>query len=253
MKFYEYGEKNNPPVVYIHGMGCDVLKSFKVPAEVLQEDYRIIAIALDGYDDTDSIFSSINEQSNKIAAFLKDNYNGRVYAVIGMSMGGFIALDLLCRHGITADKLILDSGYTDNLPFAKGIATAVSWGFDCLLHDKHRRIVKSGMKMMMGYCFDKKDLHDNPNRQTIYNSEYACMTYNLPDNIRKLRVLGVTYLYGNKEKQMMKGMRTLQSYLPNLKEMSWGNVGHGEIMAEKPELYTMTIKKLLLSQSKGKE
>ena len=44
MRFYEYGDKNSPTVVYIHGMGCDVLKSFKVPIEVMQSDYRIIAV-----------------------------------------------------------------------------------------------------------------------------------------------------------------------------------------------------------------
>ncbi len=247
MKFYEYGNKNNPAVLYIHGMGCDVLKSFQVPTEVLQKDYRIIAAALDGYDGEASAFSSIHEQAEKIATFLNKNYHGSVYAVIGMSMGGFIALDLLCRYGITAEKLLLDSGYTDNLPFAKLIASAVSWGFDCLLHDKHRRLVKSGMKMMMGYCFDKKDLHDNPSRQTIYNSEYACMTYTLPDNLGALQNCRVTYLYGEKEKQMIKGMHTLKAYLPDLEEISWGNVGHGEIMAEKPKLYAEMLKKLLIN------
>ena len=245
MRFYEYGDKNSPTVVYIHGMGCDVLKSFKVPIEAMQRDYRIIAVSLDGYDGEASTFSTINNQAKKISEFLNKNYNGKVYAVIGMSMGGFIALDLLCRYGIKTEKLILDSGYTNTLPFAKGIAGAVSWGFDCLIHDRHSCLVKSGMKMMMGYCFDKKDLHDNPSRQTIYNSEYSCMTYKRPDNIRKLQACEVTYLYGEKEKQMIKGMRTLKTYLPNLQEISWGNVGHGEVMAEKPEQYAQKLKSLL--------
>lgn len=220
MKFYEYGNKDNPAVIYIHGMGCDVLKSFKAPTELLQNDYRIILAALDGYDGEDSTFSTIAEQAQKIADFLKSNYCGIIYAVIGMSMGGFISLNLLCKNNIVAQKLILDSGYTDNLPLPKIIAKSVAWGFDCLTKDKHKKIVKQGMKMMMGYCFNKKDLYKNPSKQTIYNSEYACMTYPLADNITDLQSLDVTYIYGEKEKQMIKGMHTLKSFLPELKEVS---------------------------------
>ena len=46
-----------------------------------------------------------------------------------MSMGGFIAMDLACRHGIQVQHLILDSGYVPPLPFPKQFPGLVANGF----------------------------------------------------------------------------------------------------------------------------
>lgn len=54
---------------------------------------------------------------------------GVAYAVLGMSMGGFIAIELLCKHPVKAEKLILDSGYMKPWKIAKPMAQIVASGF----------------------------------------------------------------------------------------------------------------------------
>lgn len=129
MTFLEYGNASAPTILMIHGMGMTAEGSFGYAVERLKDRYHILLACLDGYDDTGSTFPSIEDQATKIAAFLVENYGGKIYAVLGMSMGGFIAIELLCKHSVKAEKLILDSGYMKPWKIAKPMAQIVASGF----------------------------------------------------------------------------------------------------------------------------
>ena len=109
MTFYEIGDKGNPAVLLIHGMGCNSERSFSKPAKALSKKYRMIMVNLDGYDGKGTTFTTISDQAKKIAAFLHEQYEGKLYACVGMSMGGFIAMDLVCRYEMNIEHLVLDS------------------------------------------------------------------------------------------------------------------------------------------------
>lgn len=116
MIFYENGQAQGPAILLIHGMGCNAGRSFAVPADLLGRVYHVITVDLDGYDGCGTTFTTIGDQADKLAAWLNSHCQGRLYACIGMSMGGFIAMDLACRHHIQISRLILDSGYVAPLP-----------------------------------------------------------------------------------------------------------------------------------------
>lgn len=248
MKFFEYGKKENPAVLLIHGMGCSAINSFGMAKELLEDRYRIIIVALDGHDGENGDFSSIIEQAEKITSFIERSYNGRLNAVLGMSLGGFITLELICKHNIYVEKVIIESGYMNNLPFPKIIAGLAAWGFRSVVEDKNRIITRLGMRLIMGYCFSGEKLYFEASPKTIYNCEFSCLTYKLPDNLEKLKAVRLQYLYGAKEKFMINGMKTLKKYIPNLIEICMGSVGHGEIMFTNPKEYACLVEKTLLTQ-----
>lgn len=242
MKFIESGDKNKPPVMFIHGMGCYGEHPYKKVTEKLEEEYNVIIVCLDGYDMQSTVFTSISEQAKKIADYILENHNGKLHMILGMSMGGFITLEILSKYNVTADKVILDSGYLK--PWskikAKIMSAAVAWGFSRILKDKSNFIIDSSMKKSMGYCFKKKDLCSSASKITLKNSEYSCLTFELP-NLSRLRNMNIEYWYGTKEKFMIEGMKILKQQLPGMKEICLGEFGHGEMMFEQPEQYINTI------------
>ena len=139
MTFYEIGDKGNPAVLLIHGMGCNSERSFSKPAKALSKKYRMIMVNLDGYDGKGTTFTTISDQAKKIAAFLHEQYEGKLYACVGMSMGGFIAMDLVCRYEMNIEHLVLDSGYVPPMPFAAIFSKLTADGFMQLL----RRLLKT--------------------------------------------------------------------------------------------------------------
>ena len=104
MKFIEEGLKDAPVIMLIHGMGCSGEHSFRNTVKKLKNEYRTIIVCLDGYDSSEVPFSSISNQSEKIANYVIEKYNGKMHFILGMSMGGFITIDLLSRFNIECDK-----------------------------------------------------------------------------------------------------------------------------------------------------
>lgn len=240
MKFLTYGSAAAPAVLLIHGMGCGGEHSFQAVIPALADTYRVIVPLLDGYDGGETIFSTIQNQAEKIARYLEAQGSTHLYAAVGMSMGGFICLELFCRFDVRTDKLILDSGYLNNLPCSRLVSTVTAWGFGALRRGKWKRVVDAGMGKIMGYRFRAEDLYP-ASFGTIYQSELSCITYPLPEDLEAIRAGEVEFWYGEKEPHMIAGMETLKKRLPGMKCVSMGDVGHGEIMFEDPERYAENI------------
>jgi pimeloyl-ACP methyl ester carboxylesterase len=200
----------------------------------------VILPLLDGYDGGDTVFTSIADQAQKIAVYLTEHHADRLYAAVGMSMGGFISLELFSRTKVHTEKLVLDSGYLCRMPFPKIVASVVSNGFYAIMHGSKSKIIRRSMLNMMGYCFRREDLYP-ASKQTIYNSEYTCLTYRLPENLKDIHAADIAYWYGSKEPYMIKGMKVLKQILPTMKLKCTGDVGHSEIMLEQPEQYGRNI------------
>lgn len=247
MKFIESGVEKAPSIMFIHGMGCTGEHSFQKAKEKLEDKYKIIIVCLDGYDDKTSTFTSISDQAEKIANYIINNYNGKIHMILGMSMGGFITLELLSKYNIEADKVILDSGYLKprSRNSAKIMSILVAWGFDKLIKGKTNFFIKNTMKKTMGYCFKKEDLCNFASKSTLKNSEYSCLTFQLP-NLSKLLNTDIEYWYGTKDKNMIEGMLILKEKLPNIKEVCLGEYGHGEFMFEHSGEYGEKICKSLM-------
>jgi pimeloyl-ACP methyl ester carboxylesterase len=236
MKVLEFGSPENAAVLLVHGMACDGMRSFATSVARLKSKYYILVPLMDGHDGADAPFSSIAEQAEKIAGYLKEHHIQRLHAALGMSMGGFVCIELFSKFEVSTDTLILDSGYMPNLPFPKVIAAVVSAGFCALLRGSKAKIIPFAMKRMMGYSFRGEDLFP-ASKQTVYNSEYSCLTYRLPDTIQRINAKHVAYWYGQKERYMIRGMEILKELIPSMQTECMGSVGHGEVMFESPEQY----------------
>ena len=241
MTFYEIGDKGNPAVLLIHGMGCNSERSFSKPAKALSKKYRMIMVNLDGYDGKGTTFTTISDQAKKIAAFLHEQYEGKLYACVGMSMGGFIAMDLVCRYEMNIEHLVLDSGYVPTMPFAAIFSKLTADGFMQLLRRYPSLFTVHAMEYLMAYVFRKEQLYPDASWRTIYNSEYSCMTWQIPDNLEILNRPSTIFLHGGKEKFIKRGARVLKKRLPEMRVFYTGDYGHGELMFTDPGKYTKVI------------
>ena len=123
--------------------------------------------------------TSASYQVQKITVYFTEHHADRLYAAVGMSMSGFISLELFATTKVHTEKLVLDSGYLCRMPFPKIVASVVSNGFYAIMRGSKSKIIRRGMLNMMGYCIHREDLYP-ASKQTIYNSEYTCLTYRLP-------------------------------------------------------------------------
>ena len=114
MEFAEYGSKNAPTLIFIHGSCTTAETCYSKVAEALKGNYHCVLCRLDGHYDGSPDFVSLNKEAEQIEEYVQQNRNGSVYALIGLSLGSTICVHLLTRKKISVSKVFLDGVYVQN-------------------------------------------------------------------------------------------------------------------------------------------
>lgn len=52
MKFYEFGERDNPVIIWLPGTCCHWKANFVEVIPLLEQDFRVVCVSYDGFDET---------------------------------------------------------------------------------------------------------------------------------------------------------------------------------------------------------
>ncbi|MBW6409047.1 alpha/beta fold hydrolase [Clostridium weizhouense] len=107
MIFKEFGNKNKPVIIFLHGGGLSWW-SFKPQIEALQKDYFIVTPIIDGHgDDWNNTFINIRKSAEQVINYIEDNCTGKVFSICGLSIGAQIVVEILSQeHDITENAVI---------------------------------------------------------------------------------------------------------------------------------------------------
>lgn len=243
MEILEYGDKRRPKVVLLHGVGFSGEKCFKEVIKQLMEDYFVIVPLLDGHDRSNTTFLSIEDEAKKLSKILVKQYKRKFHAILGVSIGGYIALDMLCNAPITTKHLIINSGYIKGAPFAKILATFTEHAYSSIKKGKESGLFVKLNKKIIGHNLNKKDLLSSVSDESIYHGLYSMMTYEFPKNINSIAEFNPQYWYGTKEIYAIKGKDYLKEFVPNLKEKVLGDTCYADLLVNSPKKYAELLYK----------
>ncbi len=109
MIFKEFGNKNNPAIIFLHGGGLSWW-SLKPQIEALQNEYFIVTPIIDGHgDDWNNTFISIRKSAKGVIDYIKDNFNGKVFAICGLSIGAQIVVEILSQESDITEYAVIES------------------------------------------------------------------------------------------------------------------------------------------------
>ena len=92
----EFGKQNKDVVILLHGGGLSWW-NYRNAAAQLEERYRVVIPVLDGHAESDTPFTSIEENAARLIAYIDDRFGGQVLAIGGLSLGGQILVEMLSR------------------------------------------------------------------------------------------------------------------------------------------------------------
>lgn len=108
MKFHEFGDKNLPPILLIHGGGSSWWNYLR-QARLLSHNYHVILPTLNGHrEEYQKDYISTEDSAQEILNYVRQNCGGKLFAVGGVSLGGQIAMELLSLDSDIAEKSIID-------------------------------------------------------------------------------------------------------------------------------------------------
>lgn len=108
MRFHEFGDKNFPHILLIHG-GGNSWWNYLRQARILSDKFHVILPILDGHgEEYQRDYISTENSAQQIMDYIKNNCNGKLFAIGGVSLGGQIAIELLSLDSDIAQKAIIN-------------------------------------------------------------------------------------------------------------------------------------------------
>ena len=107
----EFGQQNPNVIMLLHGGGLSWW-NYREAAQKLAEQYHVVLPVLDGHADSDTPFSTIEENAASLISYIDTYFGGQVLALGGLSLGGQIAVEMLsqrkdiCRYALLESALV---------------------------------------------------------------------------------------------------------------------------------------------------
>ena len=244
MKFHEFGDKNLPPILLIHGGGSSWWNYLR-QARILSHKYHVILPTLNGHgEEFQKYYISTEDSAQEILNYVRQNYDGKLFAIGGVSLGGQITMELLSIDSKLAEKAIIDGSLCITQPRLAKISIFLVSIFSKLMFSK------SSCKLqlsIMNKCYPRlayldelknyfmEDMPRTPIKTlvTIYKTYIGY--YKLKSSISKSKAK-VLYIYGEKELNCVKASAKLfQQLHPNTILYEAKGYNHGYLSAYLPQ------------------
>lgn len=226
--------------MFIHGMASTALLCYEPLLEYL-DDYYVILAEVDGHSDSLGELESLADNCTEIERFIIDNLDGELDCLLGFSMGGTMAVEIIGRENIKISKVLLDAAFLIKMgmltkPYEKIFCKAI------LRLQKGKKIPKILLDLMMGKDNNSvvEMLYPGVTSKTIINVCEFLYRYEIPEGIRGYNGQ-VLFWYGSHEHYPRKSARLLKKYLPKMEEVELENCGHGQYLHEHSSEYAAKI------------
>ncbi len=247
MLFNEFGSKENPPVLLLHGMMQDWKSEYEL-LRPLEKYYRLIIPAQDGFYDGSGEFTSFADQCRQIEEYVQEHYKGKIHGAYGASQGGLMLTELLTRNKIAMEKVIMDGCYVAHQGKISGWCT---YKMFCKYKNtgKFPTLIHVMMKLMGTKLEDmekemKESMYLNASDESVRCNFMENYTYHTRPEIAENSTM--VYLWcGSKEPYAIKSHKELKRYLKNYEEEIMEGLGHGEFLLKYNDVACDKIRRTL--------
>lgn len=232
MLFNEFGSKERPTLLLMHGMMQDWRSEYEL-LRPLEEHYRLIIPAQDGFYDGSGDFTTFADQARQVEEYIFEHHGGKIHGAYGASQGGLMLTELLTRGSIDMGTVIMDGCYVAHQGRLSGIVTA--WMFKKYKNTGRFPTLINVMMKLMGTTLEEMadgltdGLYMNASDETVERNFIENYTYRTRPEISENEAM--VYLWcGSKEPYAIKSHRILKKYLKNYEEEIMEGLGHGEFL-----------------------
>ena len=104
----EIGQQNPGVIMLLHGGGLSWW-NYRDVAQTLAEKYHVVLPVLDGHADSNTPFTTIEDNAAKLISDIDTRFGGQILAICGLSLGGQIAVEMLSQRKDICQSALLES------------------------------------------------------------------------------------------------------------------------------------------------
>jgi len=251
MIFKTWGNKENKTIVLLHGGGLSWWSNQEI-IEFLEKYYFIVAVVIDGHgEDSDKTFVNIKNSAEQLINYIDNELNEKVYALIGLSLGGQIIIEAISQKNNITEYAIVESALVCPMKYV-GVISPV------MIKSSYGLIRKKWFSMIQAkeLCLpkDKWDLYFEDSikisKQSLINISKSNSNYELKESISHTKTK-VLIIIGEKEIGKIKqSAEKLNKKLTNSKIFIAKKMKHGELSLSYTKTYIEIINSFLKDEYK---
>ena len=241
MRFVMMGSEAYPTLLFIPGLSATAESCFGKVGRLLQNRWHIVLCELDGHYDGSPAFRGIDDACAQIEAYVMEKHGGRIRGMIGLSLGGTIAISVLSRGKIQVEKTVLDAAFCVDMGI---LQSCYGWIFP-----KAVIRVRDG-KYIPGFLIDLfmgkgnrsmvEMIYPGIRIETCKNACREVYSYRISDNLRNTSSM-VEFWRGSQEAYPKKGAALIRKFVPSMTEHVFPQMGHCQFLHEHPEEYAVML------------
>ncbi len=244
MRFLTYGDRSKRSLLLIHGMANT--SDLFYPILPYLKDYYCIVCELDGHSKEErGEFVSISDSCGKIEEYVDKEFGGDIYGLLGFSLGGTIATELISRGKIRVGRTILDAAFVISFGLLGAFYRLLFQGGIWALK-KNIPLPACLVESIMGKGnFGVVDtLFKGVSLSSIGKACRSCFTYEIDPAVSEYKN-PIVFWYGENEPYPQISAKLLRKHLPRLRKRVYKGMGHGQMLREHPEAYAIHMKNFL--------
>lgn len=247
MQYIEYGKQNKEIILLLHGGGLSWW-NYKEIAELLKNQYHLIIPILNGHSGSDKSFDSIEDNAKDIITFIDEHYNGKVFAIGGLSLGGQILVEMLsqrkdiCRFAIIESALVIPKKITYNL-----ISPIFGMSYGLIKQKWFSKLQFNSLKI-------RNDLFEDYYTDTckIKKSDMIAFlkgncNYSLKDSIKETTAKVLITVGAKEQRKMLLSAQKIHNSIKNSKICVLKDFYHGELSINCAKEYINLLDEILKS------
>ena len=257
MIFHEFGDKNFPDILLIHG-GGNSWWNYLRQARMLSDKYHVILPTLDGHgEEYQKEYISTENSAQQIFEYIKNNCDRKLLVIGGVSLGGQITIELLSLDSDIAEKAIIDGSICIPQPKLARICTVIVKLFGKIMFSKSASKIQLGLmkKMYPNMAYPEEienyyieDMPRVPIKTLVTIYQIYMGRYRLKDTITESKAQ-VLYIYGEKEMKCVKeSAKLFQKMHPDCTLYEAKGYNHGYLSAYLPLEWMELVNHILIRQ-----
>lgn len=247
MKIIEYGEENSEVIILLHGGGLSWW-NYREEANLLKETYHVVLPVLDGHADSDTSFTTIEENAKELVSYIDKNFQGTVLAIGGLSLGGQILVEMLsqrsdiCKCAVIESALVIPMGLTSTL-----IAPTFGMSYGLIKKSWFSKLQFRSLKI-------RADLFEDYYRDTCKIEKHAMIrflksnsSYTIKPGLANTTAKAIILVGGKEQKKMRRSAEILHRTINDSKLQILDHYYHGELSLNHPRDYTELLNSLVIA------
>ncbi len=250
MLFKEFGNKTAPAFIALHGGGLSWWSLQKV-IDLLKTDYYVVVPVIDGHgDDSATTFVSIQDSAQKLIEYIDQKFNGKIFAISGLSIGAQIVAEVLSKRPDISEYAVIESALVYPI---KGIAAMAAPTYTLLyglIQTKWFAKIQSKALYIPDEMFELYYRDSiKMSKQSLINIALSNGRYSLDINIAGTAAKTLILVGSKEQKIMIKSARELHEAIGKSRLQIMDNMSHGEISMRHHDKYVDIIRQFIANDS----